>query len=285
MNISNLLSLTCAPELYEPGTHLMWDDHYISEQLLHIHLDQSTDAASRRITTVTKTVRWIESHLEKSSMILDLGCGPGLYDEFLTELGHTVTGVDYSHRSIEYAKSQAAEKGLEITYLNQDYLNMTLDNRFDLVIMIYCDFSVLIPGNRDRLLHHIVNLLNPGGLFIFDILNEHSPEIMNIGKKDWDVSEQGFWRPYPYLALSQSFHYPDQHVILEQHAVCSDQSCPEIYRFWNHYYQTEEMKSILKTAGFSEVRTSDQVLPDDAVGQNKMVTFYTAQKSDTRNLY
>jgi len=283
MEISDLMNLTGVPALYEPGTHQMWNDNYISEQLLRIHLDQSTDAASRKFSTISKTVRWIESQLKRPSTILDLGCGPGLYDELFAEHGHTVTGVDYSYRSIEHAKSQAAEKGLEIRYLHQDYLNMTLDNRFDLVIMIYCDFSVLVPENRDRLLRHIVNLLNPGGLFIFDILNEHAPEIMEIGKKDWDVKEQGFWKPYPYLALSQTFHYPDNHVILEQHTVCSDLRNLEIYRFWNHYYQAEEMTSILETAGFSEIRRSDQILPDDGEGLNKMVTFYCAHSDETRS--
>lgn len=278
MDISKLIELTSAPALYEPGTHQMWDDTYISSKLLQIHLDQNTDAASRKIATISRTVNWIESHLNSHSSILDLGCGPGLYDELFTEHGHHVTGIDYSHRSIEYAKSQAQKKGLDITYLHQDYQNMTLENRFDLVIMIYCDFSVLIPKNRDYLLHHIHTILNPGGLFIFDILNEHAPEIMIPGKKDWEITDRGFWKPHPYLALSQSFHYPDQNVILEQHIVYSNQENLETYRFWNHYYRTEEMTPILTGAGFLDVQTYKNVLSDDITDQNKLVTFYIAKK-------
>ncbi|MDD1728713.1 MAG: class I SAM-dependent methyltransferase [Methanospirillum sp.] len=277
MNISKLKSLTIAPPLDEPGTHRMWDDPYISGQLLRIHLNQETDAASRKPETIIRTVNWIESFLKKPSSILDLGCGPGLYDELFAERGHRVTGIDYSLRSVQYAKEQAAKRGLNITYLHQNYLDLTLENRYDLVIMIYCDFSVLNPDERDRLLHRVFHLLNPGGLFIFDVLNEHAPDFMNINEKGWEISEGGFWKLDPYLALSQSFHYQTERVILQQHIICTDEEDPEIYRFWNRYYQTGEMAAILKQAGFSEVQMSYQVLPEERAGTNKMVTFYSAQ--------
>lgn len=278
MDFSNLIELTSAPALYQPGTHRMWDDTYISGQLLRIHLDQNTDAASRKIPTILRTVEWIETHLKSHSTILDLGCGPGLYDVLLAEQGHHVTGVDCSRNSIEYAKSQAQKKDLDITYLHQDYLEMDLEKRYDLVIMIYCDFSVLIPRDRDLVLHRIQTMLNPGGLFIFDILNEQAPVIMNIDKRDWEIAESGFWKPHPYLALSQSFHYPDQSVILQQHIICSEKEKIETYRFWNHYYRTEKMRSILKNAGFSDVQTDENLLSEDVTDQNKMVTFYIAHK-------
>ena len=38
--------------------------------------------------------------------ILDLGCGPGLYAELLAKKGHSITGVDFSENSIQYAIRQ-----------------------------------------------------------------------------------------------------------------------------------------------------------------------------------
>lgn len=64
-------------------------DDYISTQLLATHLSQE----------------------------IDLGCGPGLYTEKLTEKGHTVTGMDFSASSIRYAKESAARKKSNISHL------------------------------------------------------------------------------------------------------------------------------------------------------------------------
>jgi len=277
MNISKLELLTGPPPLFEPGTHRMWDDEYISGQLLTIHLNQETDAASRRKETIERTVEWIESHLKRPSSILDLGCGPGLYDELLAEHGHKVTGIDYSLRSIEYARTQAKLKNLDITYLHQDYRDLALDNRFDLVIMIYCDFSVLIPPDRDQLLCKISHLLQSGGILIFDVLNQHAPGCMNITEQSWEISHDGFWMPEPYLALSQSHYYSSENTILQQHIICSDHEEPRIYRFWNRCYTTGELNIILNNAGFSDITPSETVLSDKPAGTDKMVTFYSAK--------
>jgi len=86
MQISKTLEISGPVGLYEKGTASMWEDEYISSQLLQIHLSQETDSASRKLSTIKYTVEWILGHLkgpEKS--ILDLGCGPGLYCELLAE--------------------------------------------------------------------------------------------------------------------------------------------------------------------------------------------------------
>jgi hypothetical protein len=59
MNIKELAKYTVRPELYTPGTAIMWTDKYISAQLLKIHLDKETDLASRKNSSIKKTVNWI----------------------------------------------------------------------------------------------------------------------------------------------------------------------------------------------------------------------------------
>ena len=180
----------------------MWDDDHISRHLLTMHLDGENDVASRNKATIRNTVAWIESQFNGSqNNILDLGCGPGLYCELLAEHGNNVVGVDYSKRSIAYAKEQAAQKHLHIEYLCENYLDLSFRNRFNLVIMIYCNFCVLIPRDRDRLLQMISRALKPGGLFIFDALNENAPGVMEIPGKSFEIAESGFWKDEPYLAL------------------------------------------------------------------------------------
>ncbi len=43
----------------------------------------------------------------KTKKLLDLGCGAGIYSELLYDKGFSVTGIDFSKRSIEYAQNHA----------------------------------------------------------------------------------------------------------------------------------------------------------------------------------
>jgi SAM-dependent methyltransferase len=257
----------------------MWDDDHISRQLLALHLDPESDAASRKQATIEKTVQWIESFCCGSQKtILDLGCGPGLYSRILAEHGHTVTGVDLSARSIDHAQKAAAESGLAIEYIRKNYLDLDFSDRFDIVLMIYCDFDVLVPEDRDRLLKTVWRSLRPGGLFIFDTLNEKAPGIMKVPSESREVSEGGFWRSGPYEALSETFHYPEAGVILQQHTVCPESGARSVYRFWTHYYREEDLAAILSGNGFAGTEYYREILPDDGSGTGTMVMFCVTRK-------
>jgi len=274
MQILELPKITKRPQLFEPGNAGMWEDDHISGHLLEIHLSQETDAASRKRDTIRRTVQWIETHLhEGQNTILDLGCGPGLYCEILAEHGHLVTGVDYSKRSVAYATREAARRNLNIDYIRRNYLHTDFECRFDLGMMFFCDFDVLVPDDRTRLLKKIYRALKPGGLFIFDTLNPKAPDTMNVPGRSWEAAETGFWKNAPYLALSETFHYEEANVILQQHIVCSESDPPAVYRFWTHYYRQEDLERILHEQGFAVVSLHENLLPDDV-----MVTFYVARK-------
>jgi 2-polyprenyl-3-methyl-5-hydroxy-6-metoxy-1,4-benzoquinol methylase len=282
MRISDILEISGSTGLYEKGNGSMWDDEHISKHLLELHLSQDTDAASRKRSTIISTIGWIESDLNGRKLnILDLGCGPGLYCEFLAGSGHTVTGVDFSKRSIDYAQKEAELKNLKISYLHQNYLELDAEDRFDLIIMIFCDLDVLIPDDRTRLLEKVYHALKSGGIFIFDSLNGKAPGRMDIGMKSWESAEAGFWRSGPYLALSENIHYKPEQVILQQHIVCTDTDDPSVYRFWTHYYSPDSLSLILRKQGFLEITSFNNVLPDDGTGMNEMVMFYHARKGDT----
>ena len=109
MKIEDIMSKSVKPDLYEKGTAFMWTDDYISKQLLQVHLNPDVDLASRKKTSVEKTVNWIlKTQKDKGKLkILDLGCGPGLYAEKFANAGHLVTGIDISANSIEFAKKSA----------------------------------------------------------------------------------------------------------------------------------------------------------------------------------
>lgn len=277
MKIIDVYNSSLKPELYQKGNSDMWRDKYISQQLLNIHLDTNIDLGSRKTLSIRNTVDWILENSDKKKFnILDLGCGPGLYAELFTEKGHKVTGVDFSKNSIEYARKEAEKKNLDIEYINEDYLKLELEeNKFDLVILIYTDFGVLLPSERDRLLNLISKVLKPNGVFVFDVLNNKNIE-NKITQKNWEVVEKGFWKNRPYLALSESFLYKEQKVILYQHTVLTDKEKINVYRFWTHFFSHTDIAEVLMKHPFGDLNFNEDVLPNGDLWNGDNVTFCTA---------
>ncbi len=170
-DLASLIALQNKPAPFTPGEPLFWNDPHISAQMLKAHLDPNSDLASRRPETIDAMVAWIaaEVGLAPGDAVLDLGCGPGLYATRLAQRGMTVTGVDYSRRSIDYAQAAAQTAGLAITYRYENYLELTDENCYDLALLIYGDYCPLSPEQRTRLLANIRRALRPGGYFVFDV--------------------------------------------------------------------------------------------------------------------
>lgn len=279
MNFELIRKLSEKPKLYERGSSVMWTDPHISKQLLELHLNPEHDVASRNQRKIELTVDWVLSHFNKPGLeILDLGCGPGLYAELMAQKGNMVTGVDFSIHSIRYASRQAKEKQLSVNYLNQNYLDLDFVDRFDLVILIYVDFCVLLPDERDKVLRNIHRALKKGGLFIFDVINEKNIDTKVI-PPSWEVRETGFWKDTPYIALTNGYHFPEAKVTANHHIVIGDDDKVDTYIFWHHYYSTKEMTGILEANGFSDIKYNDHVLADAIeCTSDGDITFYAAVK-------
>ena len=258
----------------------MWTDPYISKQLLEIHLNFTINLGSRKITAIENTLSWILKQVPgKQLSVADLGCGPGLYTERLAERGYVVTGVDYSEHSIGYARKMAEKKGLDIDYCCTNYLELEMEeNQFDLVLLIYTDFGVLLPHERARLLSFVYKVLKPGGIFIFDALNNREMDQKKVARS-WGIYEKGFWTDKPYLALSDSFFYEEEQVVLYQHLVVDERDNVDVYRFWTHFFSDNDLEAILRRSHFSDCHFHTDVLAEEGDSWNgNKVTFCVAQK-------
>lgn len=280
MNIAEIVSKLGKPALYEKGTAFMWTDKHISKQLLEIHLNTEIDLGSRKKSSIEKTANWIlGTQKEKGRLsILDLGCGPGLYTEIFAEKGHKVTGIDISENSIEYAKQSASQNRLDINYLNTSYLDVDLEaDQYDLIVMIFTDFGVLTPNERESLLDMIFRALKKGGAFIFDVLKDKDLET-KTSPKTWEASNAGFWKESPYLALSESFLYPEEKVILYQHLIVDTDEKSETYRFWTHFFSRDQLNKILRPHNFTGITFREDILPEGDMWNGDNVIFTTALK-------
>ncbi len=280
MITTDIISASARPAIYEKSTSFMWTDRHISKQLLNTHLNPDIDLASRKQESIEKTVDWIlNTQKDKGKLnILDLGCGPGLYAELLAKQGHSITGVDISETSINYAKQSAKEKGLDITYINASYLELEFQpEQYDLILLIYTDFGALTSSEQRYLLKQIYLTLKKSGTYIFDVLKDNNLE-SKVTPNTWEASNGGFWKPTPYLMLSQSFLYETEKVVLFQHIVIDENEKAEIYRFWTHFFNKIDIKQKLTGQGFTNFCFNDHVLSNEGQWNGDNVLFTIAEK-------
>ncbi|WP_155960947.1 class I SAM-dependent methyltransferase, partial [Klebsiella aerogenes] len=137
MDISTLISSSRHIQLSAEESKIPWDEPAFSQRMLANHLSQDHDWASRRQDVIEQQVEWIASQLPPGARILDLGCGPGFYTQRLAERGFHCTGVDFSPASVNWARQQAQNAGLNIDYVQQDIRAYWPDKSFDFIMMTF----------------------------------------------------------------------------------------------------------------------------------------------------
>lgn len=254
--MKNLLhKIQVKPPLFEQSENSIWEDPYISKSMLRAHMNEQVDSATRKLEFVKNSTDWIAAAYppEAYPCLLDLGCGPGIYAECFHNKGYQVSGIDFSARSIAYAKKSAFEKNLKIYYQQGDYTKLTLPtSTYHLITLIYCDFGVLPKRIREMLLSNIYSSLLPGGVFLFDV---YTPQRYADQKerKEWIIEENGFWKDGLCLTLQAFYRYEHVHTFLNQYVniTADDES---IYNVWEHTFTLQELKTDLEMAGFTTMK-------------------------------
>jgi len=256
------------PEPFEFYTAAdLWTDEHTSAQMLSFHLNENVDLSSRNTGFIDRSVAWLVSHLGivSGTHVADFGCGPGLYTLRLAEREAEVTGIDFSERSIEYAKDQAAARGIVINYINQNYLDFDTADRFDIVLMIMCDFCALSPAQRKTLLMKFASILNPGGRVILDVHSMAAFENYARPSRYAMNLQNGFWSSEPYHGFLNTFKYEKEKVTLEKYTIVERRRTRTIYN-WLQYFSVESLSGEFQEAGLmiAEVYSDVAGAPYDA---------------------
>ncbi|OOE04998.1 SAM-dependent methyltransferase [Anoxybacillus kestanbolensis] len=102
--------------------------------------------------------------------LLDLGCGTGELAIRLSEKGFDVTGVDLSEQMLTIAQMKAEERGVNLSFFQQDMREFGPFEPFD-TIVIFCDSLNYLLQEEDVIatFMRVHEQLRPGGLFLFDV--------------------------------------------------------------------------------------------------------------------
>lgn len=117
--------------------------------------------------------------LQKNNVILDAGCGIGLYSLTLAKRGYTVHGIDTDEEKINRAKNLAHSLNIDIDTVSFDAANLCQlpikAERYDRII---CSDVIEHIKDDDMAVSELARVLKKGGILVLSV-----PSVMSLSKK------------------------------------------------------------------------------------------------------
>ncbi len=111
------------------------------------------------------------SEVRKGARILDLCCGAGHVAAALSERGFSAVGADLSVEMLKLARSRAPLA----SFFAADARNFSTAAKFDAVVSTFDSMNHMTdPEDLALVFGNVSEALSPGGLFVFDLLEEEA---------------------------------------------------------------------------------------------------------------
>lgn len=254
MRLSDIVSRATPPAPWEEGEKIPWDDPAFSARMLHEHLSQAHDGASRRTEHIDAHVRWVHDHLlgGRPARVLDLGCGPGLYAARLAALGHHCTGIDFAPASIAYARATAADASLSCDYHLGDVRTVEYGAGFGLVMLIFGEINVFRAADARAILTKARSALVDGGLLLLEAHTDAAVRRKGAAPRSWQRAEQGLFSDRPHLRLDESFWNAEQRTATRRYLIIDAETADVAWHAESvQAYTEDEYQSLLDDCGFA----------------------------------
>ncbi|UUI38521.1 class I SAM-dependent DNA methyltransferase [Oceanobacillus oncorhynchi] len=209
--------------------------------------------------------------------IIDLGCGTGVITRKLAAGGYTMTGVDQSGDMLHEAQKDLEPAG-GISWLEADMTKLDgVEQRYDMAISC-CDVINYVTDLQavEQAFKNVYQLLEPDGIFFFDVHSMHTVEDIYIGQTFSDVMEEAayIWECIPGEEKGEMYHH-----VTFFHQEEEDR----FIRFQEEHHQRtfpiEVYKNILKNIGFKKIHIyADFSLEADNWDEQSERIFFLAEK-------
>lgn len=190
-----------------------------------------------------------ELGLDKTVLILDIGCGTGRHAIELSKRGYHITGIDLSEAQLKVAKEKASEAGLNIAFLQMNACSMIFCEEFDLAIMI-CEGAFPLMETDEMnfdILKGAFKALRPNGKFIFTTLNGLFPLVHSVEEFCKADSAEGNATYSGNTFDLMTFRDHNQTTFTDDDGKSYTIDCNE------RYYIPSEITWLLKSIGFTDV--------------------------------
>jgi hypothetical protein len=121
-----------------------------------------------------------------------------------------------------------------------------------------CDFCVLSPAQRKKMLSKFNFLLKPEGSVLLDVysLNSYNQ------KEESAIYElnqlNGFWSSEDYYGFVNTFKYEEEKVTLDKYTIIEKSRKHEVYN-WLQYFSEDSLKNEFEENGFKIIELYSDV--------------------------
>ena len=138
---------------------------------------QNLAASYDRLTSDVDYESWVafaQAILEKEGLrprtVADLACGTGSVTRILAERGYRVTAVDLSEEMLTEAMDKCSDLENLPAFIHQDLAELRLPRAVDMAVCFLDSMDyILEPSDCEKAILRTYRVLNPGGIFIFDV--------------------------------------------------------------------------------------------------------------------
>jgi len=135
--------------------------------------DFSRAEARPKPEDVSREANFIQHQLAlpDGAVVLDVGCGHGMYAVELARRGFGVVGLDLSLFQLAIAGEYAQEQGQKLNFLQGDMREMAFEETFDGLISWNTSFGYFEEDKNIAVADRMFHALKPGGMMLLDVIN------------------------------------------------------------------------------------------------------------------
>ena len=120
--------------------------------------------------------------------MLDVPCGGGRHSLALAQRGFRVTGVDFSERFLNTARSRAADAELKIAWEQRDMRDLPWPDTFDGALCFGNSFGYLDDEGNAGFLQAVARVLKPGARFVIDTGVMAESVLPHLESRGWHLA-------------------------------------------------------------------------------------------------
>jgi SAM-dependent methyltransferase len=254
MNLFDIINRKSPQVHSSDGYAIPFQKQEFSARMLKDYLFQNEGAVTPNLEQIEKQVEWIHKDIlkEKSSKILDICCGPGMYSNMLAKLGHRSKGIDFSPAYIEYARITKIELMLDCEFILSDVRNIDYGRDFDLAIFLNGEFNTKSRENISGIMKNLNASLKDNGLLLLELIAFERIENFGNQAPDWKTFIEGVFSAKPYICLNDyEWLEADNRSISRNFIISSDNALVEVYSTIYQAYTTREYDELFSRNGFT----------------------------------
>ena len=203
------------------------------------------------------------------SLVCDLACGTGNITIPMAKRGYDMTGVDISEDMLNIAREKST--GLDILYLNQSLTKLDLYGSMGAFLCMIDGFNyILSPKLLQNFFKRLKTcFMDPDALLIFDISTHH--KLKNV------IGNNTFIHSSKDVFYSWQNRFIEDKNISDMMLTFFTKGNVGYNRFEERHlqkaYTEEEIKYLLKNAGFNQIDTYDELTFEKPKKESDRIVF------------